>query len=51
MDWLFTLLFGWWWWGKDGQTKTADAFDSYVLPLLAVAIVVCVIVLLVVALR
>lgn len=51
MEWLIELLFGWWWWGKDGRTKTADAADSYVLPILIVVAVVCLAVLLYFLLR
>jgi hypothetical protein len=43
MDWLFQLLFGWWWYGQDGRTKTADAADRYVLPLLLVGVLLVVV--------
>lgn len=47
MDWLLQLLFGWWWYGQDGRTKTADAADSYVLPLLLLVVGGCLIALVV----
>jgi hypothetical protein len=34
MDWLLQLLFGWWWYGQEGRTKSADGADKYVLPVL-----------------
>jgi hypothetical protein len=46
MDWLTQLLFGWWWYGEDGRTKTADAADSYVLPLVLLVCVGCLVALL-----
>lgn len=51
MDWLFELLSSWWWWGKDGRTKTADAADQYVLPMLLLVAVICLIVLVIWAIR
>ena len=30
------LLFGWWWFGKDGQTKTAHGADRFIMPVLIV---------------
>jgi len=51
MDWLLSLLFGWWWYGRDGQRKSADAADRYVLPVLLVIAGICLIILLVLALR
>lgn len=41
MDWLFQLLFGWWWYGQDGRTKTANTSDNYFLPLLLLGLAVC----------
>ncbi len=40
MDWIFELLFGWWWYAKDGRTKSADATQSYVLPLLILCLLI-----------
>ncbi|HQR42366.1 MAG TPA: hypothetical protein PLX97_06770 [Gemmatales bacterium] len=34
------VMFSWWWYVEDGQTKTANAADTYVLPVL-VAISLC----------
>jgi hypothetical protein len=34
---LFDILFSWWWYGKEGRTKTADAADKWVLPVLLFA--------------
>lgn len=39
MDFLFELLGSWWWWGMDGRTKTPNAAETHVLPLL---LLVCV---------
>jgi hypothetical protein len=47
VDWLFELLFSWWWWGRDGRTKTADAADNYVMPILIFVAVACLVALLV----
>src|ERR1700733_4689436 len=47
MEWLYELLFAWWWWGNDGRTKTANAADTYVMPLLILVCVVCLIALVV----
>lgn len=33
---LFNVVFSWWWYGQDGRTKTADAADKFVLPVLLV---------------
>ena len=41
MDWLWQLLIGWWWYGRDGRTKTADATDRYVLPVLLLILAGC----------
>jgi len=41
------VLFAWWWYGKDGQTKTANVSDQYVLPVVLVVSVVCLIAMLV----
>jgi hypothetical protein len=30
------LLFGWWWFGMDGRTKTANAADRFIMPVLIV---------------
>lgn len=51
MDWLLQLLFGWWWHAQDGRTKTADASDRYVLPILLLVAVACLIALVVWAAR
>jgi hypothetical protein len=34
---LFDVLFSWWWYGQDGRTKTADAADKWLMPVLLVA--------------
>ena len=34
VDELFGFLGAWWYWGCDGRTKSADAADTYVLPVL-----------------
>lgn len=47
MDFLFELLFSWWWWGKDGRTKTADAADRWVMPVLLLVCAGCIVALLV----
>ena len=44
MDWfsvVIELLFGGWWYGKDGRAKTANAADSYLMPVLMVLLVGC----------
>ncbi len=41
MEWLAWLFFGWWFWGCDGQRKTADAADSYARPILLVVLGSC----------
>lgn len=28
------VLFGWWWFCMDGQTKTANAADRFIMPVL-----------------
>jgi hypothetical protein len=30
------LLFGWWWFGMDGRTKTANTADRFIMPVLIV---------------
>ena len=34
MEWLLRVLFGAWWYGRDGQTNVADASDKYLVPVL-----------------
>ena len=51
MNWLIELLFGWWWYGQDGRTKTANAADPYLVPLAVAGAIVCLIGLLVWASR
>jgi hypothetical protein len=34
---MSNLVSGWWWYGEGGRTKTADAADKWVLPVLMVA--------------
>ena len=43
MDWLLQILLGAWWFGDDGRSKSADAADKYLVPVLA-GFSVCVIV-------
>lgn len=40
MDWIFDLLFGWWWYAKGGQEKTAHAAGKFVLPCMIVCLFV-----------
>lgn len=30
------VLFGWWWFGMDGRTKTANGADRFIMPVLIV---------------
>jgi hypothetical protein len=48
---IFHFLFGWWWFARDGRTKTADSADHYVTPLLLALLVACLAGLLVVVMR
>ena len=48
---LFEVLFGWWWYGQDGRTKTANAADPLLVLVGVVAVVVLVLVLALLATR
>jgi hypothetical protein len=31
---LSNVAFSWWWYGEEGRTKTADAADTWLMPVL-----------------
>ena len=47
MDWLWELLSTWLGFGADARTRTADAAERYLLPILLLVIVGCLVVLIV----
>ena len=42
---LSKVVFGWWWFCKDGQSKTANSGDQYIVPILVVLALGCIAVL------